>query len=117
MPTELRRIVFTNRELRQALDSNLAHGAAKPPSDSLDSVKFVDDKENEIVVTTSVGGGTVETVLGTALVAAALIKFCMATGVRLPRAAKKSISLSGDNLALDLRIAFFAKASPPAKMG
>jgi hypothetical protein len=36
--------------------------------------------------------------------------------VRLPRAAKKSISLSGDNLALDLRIAFFAKAPPPGKV-
>jgi hypothetical protein len=116
MPTELRRIVFTNSELHEALDANLAHGTAKFPSASLDSVRFVDDRENEIVVTTSVGGDTVETVLGTARVAAALIKFCMATGVRLPRAAKKSISLSGDNLALDLRIAFFAKAPPPAKM-
>jgi hypothetical protein len=116
MPTELRRIVFTNSELRQALDAHLAHGTAKLPFELLDSVKFVDDKENEIAVTTSVGGGTVETVLSTALVAAALIKFCMATGVRLPRAAKKSISLSGDNLALDLRIAFFAKAPPPGKV-
>jgi hypothetical protein len=107
MPTEFRRIVFTNAELRQALDASRDPVRVPVPEGQLQSVKFVDETRENLIVSIHVMDCEADRVerrsLPASFVAAALIKHCMAIRVPLPRGAQKSLVISGDNIALELR--------------
>ena len=107
MPTEFRRIVFSNAELRQALDASRDPARVPVPEGQLQSVKFVDETREKVIVSVLVVDCEADRVekrsLPASFVAAALIKHCMAVRVPLPRGAQKSLAMSGDNIALELR--------------
>src|SRR5690349_16198772 len=105
MPTELRRIVFTNDELRHALAGQRVDGRPVIPFGQIQSARFIGDSRDELMLriydhTTDKHH---EAVLSSTLIAAALMSYCITQRVPLPRSARKSIAISGDNVALDLR--------------
>jgi hypothetical protein len=105
MPTEFRRIVFTNPELREALSSYRGEGSVTLAAGQLRSVRFKDDSRDQLIagVHDPLSGEIVDTVLATSFVAAALIRYCIARRIPIQRSSQKAITLSGDNVALDLR--------------
>lgn len=104
MPTEYRRIVFPNRELRQAL---LAYetdaGHAVPPGEIV-ALAVLDSPAAVVRITLldAAQNITYSADFTTAHVAEALIRYCLDTRVPLPRDSRKSLRLMGDNLALDI---------------
>jgi hypothetical protein len=117
MPTEFRRIVFTNAELREALSSYPGEGLVKLAAGQLRSVRFKEDAMDQIVVSLHdpLSDQIVDTVLSTSFVAAALIRYCIARRIPIQKTAQKAITLSGDNVALDLRSASRAIDVPLSK--
>jgi hypothetical protein len=105
MPTELRRIVFTNDELRQALSNQRVEGRPVIPFGQIQSANFLEESRAELLIKIYDHSSDKhhEAVLSSTVVAAALMSYCIAQRVPLPRSARKSIAISGDNVALDLR--------------
>src|SRR3954467_8090639 len=99
MPSELRRIVFSNDELRQALDAYYLGIGKSLPVGYVRSARFAADPA-QIVITIydRREDQTHEAALNAAQVAAALIKFCFAHRIPIPKHAQKSLALSGDNV-------------------
>ena len=106
MPIEMRRVVFTSDEFRDALRDYGGDGQVKLPAGNFQSVVFNDESHKELTARVSPPGAETATdvVLSTASVAATLLKYCMQLGIPLPRSAQKSISLSGTNIVLDFRM-------------
>src|ERR1700692_1945757 len=102
MPSEFRRIVFGNAELRQAIDS---YDRKSLPPGRLQSVKFRDDARDHLVLGLRAEGSDdmASVVLSTSIVAVSLIRYCISTHVPLPRDAQKALTMSGDNVALELQ--------------
>jgi hypothetical protein len=100
MPNEYRRLVFSNDELRQALDAHLG-SAALLPGGRLENLRFSDRSDDQLIATFAGGAHALETVLNISLVTAALIKQCLINGIPLPRRAQKWITLFADGVALD----------------
>ncbi len=102
MPSEFRRIVFGNAELRLAIDS---YDKSSLPPGQLQSVKFRDGARDQLVLGLRADGSDDVTpvVLSTAIVAVSLIRYCISTRVPLPRDAQKALTMSGDNIALELQ--------------
>lgn len=104
MPTEYRRVVFPNRELRQALvqygDPN---GAQFPPGEII-SVTLPEGVGDTVQVTVldTARNITFTADFPVARIAAALINFCIQNKVPIPKKGRKSLRLMGDNLALDI---------------
>jgi hypothetical protein len=107
MPTEFRRIVFSNAELRQAIDASRDVKSVSVPDGPLQSVSFIDETREKVLVSVLVADCELDRVekraLPASFVAAALIRHCMAMHVPLPRFAQKSLVISGENIALELR--------------
>jgi hypothetical protein len=104
MPTELRRIVFSNDELREALDAYLLSRQESMPVGYIKSAKFGrDGGDLALSLYDRSADKTHEVVLSASHIAAALIRYCFSHHVPLPRHAAKSISVCGDNVALDVR--------------
>jgi hypothetical protein len=105
VPTELRRIVFTNDELRQALDAHLMHQQAKNmPMGLVTSARLNADQTKVVLGIYDRRNDENHTIeIGANHVAAALLRYCFSNGVPLPKDAKKSITTSGDNVALDIK--------------
>src|ERR1700722_2932112 len=102
MPSEFRRIVFGNAELRQAIDSY--DRDSLPPGRVL-SVKFRDDARDHLVLDLQEEGSdaAASVVLATSIVAVSLIRHCISTHVPLPSGAQKALTMSSDNVALELQ--------------
>jgi hypothetical protein len=113
MPSEFRRIVFGNAELRQAIDS---YDKASLPPGRLLSVKFRDAAHDHLVLTLQQEGGKTEAVvLATSIVAVSLIRYCISSHVPLPRGAQKALTMSGDNVALELQTGSKVVEVPPSQ--
>jgi hypothetical protein len=106
VPIEMRRVVFTSDEFRDALRDYGGDAQVKLPAGNFKSVAFNDDSHKELTASISPPGAeaTTDVVLSSAAVAATLLKYCMQLGIPLPRSAQKSISLSGTNIVLDFRM-------------
>lgn len=106
MPTEYRRVVFPNQELRQALVNYAGESGEAFPDGEIISVAIPEDSGDTIQVTVldTARGATFSKNFRTAHVAAALIKFCIDNKVPIPKNSRKSLRLMGDNLALDIII-------------
>lgn len=105
MPTEYRRVVFPNRELREALAASDPGGEPFPPGEII-SVAMPEDGEGTVRVTVldTACNATFTSDLAVSRVAAALIRFCIDNKVPIPKKGRKSLRLMGDNLALDIII-------------
>lgn len=104
MPSEMRRIIFSNDELRQAIDAYLLSRHEVLPVGYVHSARVGEDKTQVVLsVHDRAQGKTHEAVLSAASVAAALIRFCFAYDIPLPRNAAKSISVFDGHVALEVR--------------
>ena len=119
MPTEFRRIVFNNLELHEALRGH-PDPKAQLPGGRLLTIRFEDEGRNQLAIEfhDPLRGQPPETVtLATPFVAAALLRYCIAKRIPVQRSAQKSLSISGDNIALDLRSPSKAVTVPATEPG
>jgi hypothetical protein len=101
MPTELRQIVFENAELRKALSQHFVDQPDRLPPGAIEAVGISQDElEIELQLAGQTSAASAPTVIPAEHVAAALIAYCRANTIPLPRDAKKYLVVSGDNLAL-----------------
>ncbi len=101
MPTELRQIVFENVELRKALAQHFVDQPERLPAGTIEAVGISQDElEIELQLLGAAGGAASTALIPAEHVAAALIAYCRANTIPLPRDAKKFLVVSGDNLAL-----------------
>ncbi len=102
---ELRRIVFSQDELRQALHGQRIDGRVVLPVGAIQSASFLEGSDANVMlrIYDEQSDKHHEIVLPNAFVAAALMGFCIQSKVPLPRSARKSIAIAGQNIALDLR--------------
>jgi len=107
MPTELRRIVFTNEELRVALDNYMMRKGTPLPPGVIISVKIsgADGSSITVAVRGSWDGISNSVEIPARHVGAALIRYCKMSKIPLPKSAGKSLTTSGDYLALDIKSA------------
>ena len=105
-PSEMRRIVFTQDEVLVALSRYAVH-----PPDRAESSRFVSCRilrRPRLRVLAELvpheGGPGEEIEVDTNDVAAALLRYCAASGVPIPMKADKELEVVGENLAINLRI-------------
>jgi hypothetical protein len=105
LPTELRRIVFSHDELRQALDTHLGQQRSKLPAGRVVSVRFAGEDRSEVVLgIEDRRKGLDQLVAVTAShVAAALLRYCFNNSVPMPKDAQKSLVIAGENIALEIK--------------
>ena len=105
MPTELRRIVFTGEELRVALDNYLMRKGTPLPPGVIAGVRMTGADGGSVVfdIRDTWDGISNPVEIASRHVGAALIRYCKICKIPLPKDAGKSLSISGDNLALDIR--------------
>ena len=118
MATEIRRITFTNRELIAAILAHCRAGWRDLPPGPV----TVAEVDKEIGVTLSFETFNVQTdakavaqfKLDQNEVGAALLRYCMANRVPIPKSARKSLQVIGDSVSLMIMIdAPAASLSPP----
>jgi hypothetical protein len=104
MPTEFRRVVFPNQELRQALSEYEAQGNEPVPAGEVVAVAILDKPAEMVRITLldTTQNATFTADFPASYIAAALIHFCIEHKVPIPRNSRKSLRLMGDNLALDI---------------
>jgi len=101
MPTEMRQIAFTQREVSRALIEYDRRRDHHFPSGSVRKVDIQDDPDIHATVTIeSIGGGASDTKIGTAELAAALILYCINYRIPLPAESAKRLQKVGDGVAL-----------------
>lgn len=106
MPTELRQIVFENAELRKALSQHFVDQPDRLPPGTIEAVGISQDElEIELQLAGNSGATATAALIPAEHVAAALIAYCRANTIPLPREAKKFLVVSGDNLALRIVLA------------
>lgn len=103
MPTEVRRLVFSNAEFYAALDQYLSRTGTSLPSGPIVKIR-TDTIHDTITIDICRGtGATNEAVtLEARKVGGALISYCIDNRVPLPRGFSKSLIVAGDNIALDM---------------
>ncbi len=101
MPSEHRKIAFSAKEVIDAL-ANLNLGGRFLPPGTIVSIKFVAQGNGVagLVVLKGAAGDRMEYTATPERLAAALINYCRARKIPLPRAATKQLALQGDNVAL-----------------
>lgn len=104
MPTEFRRVVFPNQELRQALSEYGAPGSEPVPAGDIVAVSIIEAPAETVRITLldTAQNATFTADFSAAHIAAALIRFCITHKVPIPKRSRKSLRLMGDNLALDI---------------
>lgn len=104
MPTEIRRLVFSNNELVEALHAYSQTSDEKIPEGDVRTCKAVDEKT--IAVRLEIENRhtqeTYQVNLRHEFVGAALLGFCFDKGIPVPRESEKSLQISGDNIALTI---------------
>jgi hypothetical protein len=101
MPTELRRIVFSNADLYAALDLYLCRSGDGLPCGTITRVRG--DSYGVVRFDINTTKGTVDTMqLAAEQVGGALISYCIVSHIPMPRGFVKSMVISGDNVALEM---------------
>src|SRR5579883_661454 len=113
MASELRRIIFSHAELRSALDDYFAGRKTPLPLGVIVNVRLEGASQGIVLVSMAGANDNDQSMITLApeQVAAALLKFCRTSRIPVPKSASKSLSVSGDTLALDIR----SGEPPPAK--
>lgn len=106
MPTELRRIILDESEMREATRSFLRANARLDDVEEL--VSITPDRDAGLVVvcrrSRDAGGGTFSFTLDTAQVLRLLVQYCLELNIPLPRAARKTPAFHGRTIALQIDI-------------
>ena len=106
MPTEYRRVVFPNQELRQALAAYETEEEHAVPPGEIVAVAIPDSPAGMVRITLldTTENATYSADFAATHIAAALIRNCIDNRVPIPKNSRKSLRLMGDNLALDIVI-------------
>ena len=104
MPSEVRRLTFSEREIIDALEAHTGYGVG-----TLTGLLTIGVDEQGLpqviarpkTVEDSSAG---ETKLDAALVGAALVKYCLDRGIPIPRNASRSLGIHNEKLALFIRV-------------
>ena len=107
MPTEIRRLFFSNEEIIQAVSNYQQRGSDSLPSGRILELALVPGAALSATVIVQTPGDIQpkEASITTAALAAALIRWCMHQAIPLPRDARKTLSLESDGrLCLTLTI-------------
>lgn len=103
MPTETRRILFSNAELYAALDEHLAKAGSRLPAGAIRRISSDGEFHRVVKVDIRTNKGTGETLeLHPEQIGAALISYCMTNQIPLPRGFSKSLVVVGDNVAIQV---------------
>lgn len=104
MPTEMRRIVFSNEELLNAINFFNSSAVPKLPEGKIISASIdPDEKPNIILRFISYNRDEErEIVISTANLGAILIAYCIKSKIPMSKKAKKAIKIIGDNVSLEL---------------
>ena len=106
MPTETRKIVFSNEELKKAIVLFSQRSAKRLPEGDLISceVKSEDGITVRLRIRPWYSDGDKTIVLSSTYIGAALSNYCMECKIPIPRQATKSLQVIGDNIALQINI-------------
>jgi len=104
MPNEIRHIEFAHGELLEALTAYLGEPAGPDDAGLTPDVRVTDKPRPSVVYVRRDGDReTRASEQEPAALAAALIKYCIAHKIPIPRKAAKSIQVRGENVVLLLR--------------
>ncbi len=105
MPTELRRLVFSNSQLRAALDNYRRVSTGDIPRGRIVAVGLKHNRPDPKVMIAfrdEAKGEDRSVDIEPKTVAAALLVYCMEFDVPVPRSARKKLTMMGDNLCLEI---------------
>lgn len=104
MPTEARRIIFTNAELHAALDRHLAATGSGLPAGAITQVWVAEAPHDGVKINVRTHeNATAQTLeFPPTQVGSALIGHCVANQIPLPRSFSKALVITGDNVALEI---------------
>jgi len=107
MPTEMRKVVFTNAEVLEAVRSYNAKAKEKLPTGEILSFKISVDND-VIAITIDISddksGKTLGVRLTESYIAAVLMSYCVDHKIPIPRAGDKSLQIIGDSIALSISL-------------
>lgn len=106
MPKELRKIIFTNKEVLRAVQDYAIRRREPIPAGSIKGVSMVDQPEVrlDIDMLSDKDQSRTTTSFGSAQLAAALIMYCIAKKIPVPVNATKTLSLAGDEMVLNISL-------------
>lgn len=106
MPTEMRKIVFSEEEIVKAVLSQNRHSVRKLPPGDIVQVKAKSAPEPllELDIFDPESEATKTIKLDTPYLAAAMLRFCIDSNIPIPRVADKSVQILGGSIALNISI-------------
>jgi len=103
MPTEVRRLVFSNAELYVALDQYLSRTGTSLPLGSIAQIHTDTIQDTVTIDIRHSGNAQTDAVkLPARQIGGALISYCINNQIPLPRGFSKSLIIAGDNVALEM---------------
>ena len=111
MPSEFRQILFSNKELIEALcEYNQTAQTRLPQGVIVSCTPVAEDKVAvRLQLVDQASGETRVASLAPEMVAAALLRYCIKNRIPMAKNAAKSIQIHGDQISLDVRIKGRAK--------
>ena len=105
MPTELRKIIFSEEEIIKAVLSQNSRSPKKlPPGDIVKVATAGGGANMKISIFDPTAEQTKTVTLGASYLAAAMLGFCIENKIPVPRIADKSVEVLGDSFALKISI-------------
>jgi len=106
MVTEFRQIVFSSRDLSEAISHFYRQKRPDLGGASIRNIRIARETPSPITVSMDIesDGRTESVTLESAFLAAAMLRHCFKLGIPISRHSRKNIELVGDNLALKLFI-------------
>lgn len=106
MPAELRKLVFSETELRAALVNFALRNDMHVPAANIDNVDIDDEKELTITLnfTTDDPSSNKNLVFNKEKVTAAIILYCRNNSIPLPRVARKVVAKDGDTVTMMINL-------------
>jgi len=104
MPNEMRRLIFNNNEVLQALmDFNTRSGNKHFPSGIIGELEILGEPHTHINTTVEIASGRKEdVVIETPTIGAAIIGYCMRHAIPLPNNADKSLKVMNAKIVMDI---------------
>ena len=116
MPSEMRRLVFSNHEVSRAITEHHMIAGRKMPSGTVMSCDTMSER-GVVVRLKLIEHGSDELLtyeLSTEEVAACLLRFCKSRRIPLPKDAVKTIQVRGDSVTLNIFINMYVKSGAGA---
>jgi len=104
VPSETRNIVFSQNELLEAIGRYVKHVRHPMPAGKITRCHIEPDGNVSVIVDHNADGSNHVVEFSHAMVAAALIRFCIEKSIPIPRKSEKTVHGEADGMALNFRI-------------